>query len=91
MTRRPELHVDLVLLVELGAAQQQPFAFQFAGQVFLGQRRTVVGQVRFVADQDDASGVPLATQRIDRLHRRVARTDNHDRLFRHANLYGPCR
>ena len=86
-----ELHVHQVLFVELGAAQQQPLAVHFTREVLLGQRRPVVGQVRLVADHDDAACVPFAAQRIDCLHCRVARTDNHHRLLRHANLCGPCR
>ena len=76
----PEAGLDPVLLVELGAAQQQPLALQFARQVFLGQGRAVVGQVRLVADQHDRPGVPLAAQGVDGLHRRMARADDDDRL-----------
>jgi hypothetical protein len=69
----PEAGVDAMLLVVLRAAQPQPLALQFAGQVFLGQRRAVVRQVRLVAHQHDGPGVTLAAQGIHRLHCSVPR------------------
>ena len=82
-----QFHIDLVLFVELGAAQQQPLALHFARQVFLRQRGPVVGQVGLVADEHDRSRVTFASQGVDRLHRGVAGAHDHYRPVRHADLY----
>ena len=75
-----EPRLDAVLLVEVRAAQPQPLALELAGEVFLRQRRAVVGQVGLVAHQHDRARVALAAQRVDGLHRRVARADDDDPL-----------
>ena len=84
-----EFHLDVMLLVEMRAAQQQSLTLEFAGQIFLRKRRPVVRQERFVADQHDAPGVPLASKRVDRLHRGVARADDHHRFVRHPATFSP--
>jgi hypothetical protein len=72
--------LDPVLLVELRAAQPQSLAREPAGEVFLRQGRAVVGEVGLVAHQHDPARVALAAQRVDGLHRRVARANDDDPL-----------
>ncbi len=48
-------------------AEQEAIRRHAAGQVFLGERRPLVGQLRFVADQYQTAGKAFPTQGVDGL------------------------
>ena len=75
-----------MFIVEGAVAEQQAIGRQFAGQEFLRQRRPLIGQFRFVADQHQAAGEAFAPQSVDRLCAGLAAADdenggNHGRLY----------
>ena len=59
-----EQQLDVVGHVPVGRPQGQRRLVARAGEQLLGQRRAIVGRVRFGAHHADRAGVPLAPQRL---------------------------
>ena len=68
-----------MLVVERLMAERQAVFGQFAGEVLLRQRRPLIGQVRLVADEYQASGKALAAQGVDRLRAGLTAAENENR------------
>jgi hypothetical protein len=73
----PEAEVQVVAGERLLVAQPHALLRPCAGQELLGERRSVVGQLRLLADQRDPAVEPLAPQRLH--DREPRRRRAHDR------------
>ena len=60
----PRLH--LVFIVKGRVPEQQAVGLQLPGQVFLGQRWPLIGQVRFFTDQDEPALEPFTPKGFHR-------------------------
>src|ERR1700722_2246773 len=56
-----------MFVVEGAVPEHQAIGRHFAGQVFLRQRRPLVGQLRFVADQHQTAAKTFPPEGVDRL------------------------
>ena len=50
---RAELQLDARVLIESGLLEKGAFELEFTGKQLLRQRRSLIGEVRLGADQDD--------------------------------------
>ena len=75
-----EQQLDVVGHVPVGGPQGQGRLVARAGQQLLGQRRTIVGRVRFGAHHADRAGVPLAPQCLSTALRGEATAGEDDAL-----------
>ena len=60
-------HLDGMFGIVFRMADQQTVARQSAREEFLGQRRALIGQQSFVANQCDLAAMPATAQGLDRL------------------------
>src|SRR5690606_7993791 len=75
------MSLDRVIGVVLRWAKQQTLLLHRAGQIFLRERRTLIGMRRLVADEGDGALVALASERIDGLNGRLTRPDDGDSFY----------
>ncbi|SHT17902.1 Uncharacterised protein [Mycobacteroides abscessus subsp. abscessus] len=75
---------NVLLFVEISAANQEVVEAVLAGQVSLRQRRPVVGQSPLVADEHDLPRPPLPSKISCQLRAGVARADDHRSFGSHA-------
>src|ERR1700691_5411268 len=80
-----------MLMVKGPMAKWQAVGRQLSGEVFLGQRRPLIGQFRLVADQHEPAGISLAAQGVDRLSACLAGADDHDGGSHRAFIAGRLR
>jgi hypothetical protein len=73
---QPQVHG--MLRVVVGVTDQQTILLEGARQIFLGQRRTLIGQHAFIAYQRERTGVTTLAQSLDRLRGGLAGSDNED-------------
>ena len=78
----PEPQLELELVVGL-LAEHGPVALPLPREQLLRERRTVVGQVRFGADQHETAVEALAPQGLDRAQTGERRADDDDGPQRH--------
>ena len=69
--------------------QPQTALVDLAGQIGLGQRRTLIGRVWLVAGEEDTALKAIAPQRGGALPSGLARTQNDHRLFGIAHAFSP--
>ena len=80
-----EEHRDIAFLPEGGRTDQQAIESLVPGEIFLGQRRAFVGQIRLVADNGDAAAELRLAQRDRRLRAAVAGADDHNVVAVHRS------
>jgi len=73
-----EMGLDLVFGVPVGGVDEEILGGLLALEVVLGQCRSLVGAIGFVADQRDGAFVALFAQRFDRLGRGESGSDDDD-------------
>ena len=67
-----------MLRVVIRMPDQQPVLLEGARQIFLGQRRTLIGQHVLIAYQRERAGVTALAQSLDRLRGGLAGSDDED-------------
>jgi hypothetical protein len=70
--------LDAMLVIKRPVSEQQTVGRHFAGQVFLRQRGALIGQLRFLADQQQSAGKPFAAKGVDRLRTGLPAADDED-------------
>ena len=83
-----EAQVDAVVRVEVVAAQRDPFLGRVAGEIILGEVRTIDRRGIVVAQHDDAALVLLAPQHLGRREAGRAAAHDHDLVRRLAAQLG---
>ena len=78
--------LDVVLLVEALLVHAGLLPRHLAAQVFLGQRRPLVGELVLVSDQHDRAVKALGAQLLGRFRAGQAGTDDHEGLIAHRVL-----
>ena len=82
--RKTQSQVDAMVGVVGRVPDEQAIAIQRSGQVLLRQRRTLIGQRGFIADQRDRALVTALVQGLDRLRCSLSSADYRYSLIVHC-------
>ena len=76
--RHGEPHVDVLLVIPSRRPDQQPVDAEFAGHIFLRERRALIGQHRLFADHDQWAAIAERPQLGCQRSRRLAAANDDD-------------
>ena len=74
----PEPHVDAVIGIELRRPDQQALSLQGTGEVFLGERRALIGRLGLLADEADGAIEAAPSKRVHSLCGSLPGAHDHD-------------